>query len=128
MRGGKPAVDDWSWSQTRRRLHALAILARPYKGRTALAVVALLGATAAALAPPYLVGSAVDEVKRGDTQQLGWIVVAFVGAGVLGVAFGYAQTYFTGWTGERMLADLRASSSGISSGSRSGSTSATAPA
>jgi ABC-type multidrug transport system, ATPase and permease components len=26
---------------------------------------------------------------------------------VLGIAFSYAQTYFTGWTGERMLADLR---------------------
>ena len=32
---------------------------------------------------------------------------AFVAAGVLGIAFSYAQTYFTGWTGERMLADLR---------------------
>ena len=28
-------------------------------------------------------------------------------AGALGIAFTYAQTYFTGWTGERMLADLR---------------------
>ena len=26
---------------------------------------------------------------------------------MLGIAFSYAQTYFTGWTGERMLADLR---------------------
>ena len=44
---------------------------------------------------------------RGDTHLLGWIVVAFVAAGVLGIVFSYAQTYFTGWTGERMLADLR---------------------
>ena len=36
-----------------------------------------------------------------------WLVVAFVAAGVLGIVFSYAQTYFTGWTGERMLADLR---------------------
>ena len=36
-----------------------------------------------------------------------WLVVAFVAAGVLGILFSYAQTYFTGWTGERMLADLR---------------------
>jgi ATP-binding cassette, subfamily B, bacterial len=107
MRGGRGAVDDWSWAQTKRRLRALVALARPYKGRTAVAVTALIGATAAALVPPYLVGLAVDEVQRGDTHLLGWIVAAFIAAGVLGVAFTYAQTYFTGWTGERMLADLR---------------------
>jgi len=107
MRGGRQQVEDWSWAQTKRRLVALARLARPYKARTALAILSLLGATAVALAPPYLVGRAVDEVKRGDTHLLGIIVVAFVASGGLGIAFTYAQTYFTGWTGERMLADLR---------------------
>src|SRR5947208_6417655 len=100
-------VEDWSWAQTRRRLTALYRLARPYKGRTALAVLSLLCATAVALAPPYLVGRTVDEVKRGDTSKLGWFVVAFVAAGALGIVFTYGQTYYTGWTGERMLADLR---------------------
>jgi ABC-type multidrug transport system fused ATPase/permease subunit len=107
MRGGRATVDDWSWRQTKRRLRALYTLARPYRGRTALAVLALLAATAVTLAPPYLVGRAVDEVRRGDTHLLGLIVVAFVSAGVLGIAFSYAQSYYTGWTGERMLADLR---------------------
>jgi ABC-type multidrug transport system fused ATPase/permease subunit len=105
--GGRPAVDDWSWRQTKRRGAALARLARPYKVRTAVSIVALLGATAVALAPPYLVGRTIDVVRRGETSRLGWYVVAFVGAGALGIAFSYAQTYFTGWTGERMLADLR---------------------
>ena len=100
-------VEDWSWAQTKRRLTALYRLARPYKARTGLAVVSLLGATAVALAPPYLVGRTVDEVKRGDTSTLGRLVVAFVAAGALGILFTYAQTYYTGWTGERMLADLR---------------------
>jgi ATP-binding cassette subfamily B protein len=100
-------VEDWSWAQTRRRLTALYRLARPYKARTALAVLSLLCATAVALAPPYLVGRTVDEVKRGDTSELGLFVVAFIAAGALGIVFSYAQTYFTGWTGERMLADLR---------------------
>jgi ATP-binding cassette subfamily B protein len=108
MRGGRAAVDDWSWAQTKRRLRALVSLARPYRGRTALAVISLVGATAVALVPPYLVGRSVDEVRRGHTHLLGWIVVAFVAAGALGIAFSYAQTFFTGWTGERMLADLRA--------------------
>jgi ABC-type multidrug transport system fused ATPase/permease subunit len=107
MRGGRPQVEDWSWAQTKRRLSALYRLARPYKLRTALAVLSLLGATAVALAPPYLVGRTVDEVRHGQTSKLGWFVIAFVAAGVLGILFTYAQTYFTGWTGERMLADLR---------------------
>ncbi|HEY2220335.1 MAG TPA: ABC transporter ATP-binding protein [Gaiellaceae bacterium] len=100
-------VDDWSWSATRRRLLALYRLASPYKLRTALAILSLLGATAVSLAPPILIGTAVDEVRRGQTDALGWIVIAFVGAGLLGIVCTYAQTYFTGWTGERMLADLR---------------------
>jgi ABC-type multidrug transport system fused ATPase/permease subunit len=107
MRGGRPTVEDWSWAQTKRRLSALYRLARPYKWRTALAVASLLGATGVALAPPYLVGRTVDEVRHGQTSRLGWFVAAFVVAGALGIVFTYAQTYFTGWTGERMLADLR---------------------
>jgi ATP-binding cassette subfamily B protein len=106
-RGAKHQVDDWSWTRTRRRLGTLYRLARPYKARTAVAIVSLLAATAAALAPPYLVGRAVDEVQAGNTSELVWIVSAFVAAGVLGVAFSYVQTYSTGWVGERMLADLR---------------------
>ena len=104
-RSGK--VEDWSWAQTKRRLSTLYRLVRPYKAQTGLAILTLLAATAVSLAPPYLVGRAVDEVKAGHTHALRWIVIVFLGAGVLGVACSYAETYFTGWTGERMLADLR---------------------
>ncbi|HWB21532.1 MAG TPA: ABC transporter ATP-binding protein [Gaiellaceae bacterium] len=100
-------VEDWSWAQTKRRLSTLYRLARPYKARTALAILTLLAATAVSLAPPYLVGHAVNDVKNSDTHSLRWVVVAFVAAGLLGIVCSYAQTYFTGWTGERMLADLR---------------------
>jgi ATP-binding cassette subfamily B protein len=107
MRGGRPQVDDWSWRQTKRRAVALYRLARPYKLRTTLAILTLLGATAVSLAPPYLVGRTIDVVRHGHTTRLETYVLAFVAAGALGIAFSYAQTYFTGWTGERMLADLR---------------------
>ena len=107
MRGGRPQVEDWSWAQTRRRLTALYHLARPYKLRTALAIVSLLAATAVSLIPPLIIGGTVNEVKKGNTSNLVWFVVAFVAVGVLGILTTYAQTYFTGWTGERMLADLR---------------------
>jgi ATP-binding cassette, subfamily B, bacterial len=100
-------VDDWSWRQTKRRTKALYRLARPYKLRSSLSIFTLFGATAVSLAPPYLVGHTVDLVKDGETSKLWLYVIAFVAAGVFGIVFSYAETYFTGWTGERMLADLR---------------------
>jgi ABC-type multidrug transport system fused ATPase/permease subunit len=105
-RGAK--VDDWSWRATTRRLRTLARLAAPYKLRTTLAVASLLAATATALAPPYLAKLAIDDgIVHKDLSKLTVVVAAFLGAGILSLAAGYAQTYFTGWTGERILADLR---------------------
>jgi ATP-binding cassette subfamily B protein len=101
-------VSDWSWRSTRRRLATLASLTAPYRGRTALAIVFLLTATGTSLLPPALAKYAVDDgIRKQDFNALWWIVGAFVAAGVLNWAAGYAQTYFTGWVGERMLADLR---------------------
>jgi ABC-type multidrug transport system fused ATPase/permease subunit len=101
-------VQDWSWDQTKRRLTTLVRLIRPYKARTALAIGSLLAATVVSLAPPYLIKLAIDEgIRHRQLHRLELIVIAFLVAGVLGLVFSYAQTYFTGWTGERMLADLR---------------------
>ncbi len=105
--GGSKKVEDWSWGATKRRLTTLWRLARPYKLRTIVAIVALLASTAASLAPPFLIGRAVDDVRKGNTHSLGLIVVGFVASGVIVFLCSYAQTYFTSWTGERMLADLR---------------------
>ena len=101
-------VDDWSWRQTRRRLRVLLRLARPYRGRTALALLTLVAYTAVALLPPYLSKLAVDEgIQPADLQRLTVIVVAFLLAGIASFVLSGAQTYFTGWVGERALADLR---------------------
>jgi ATP-binding cassette subfamily B protein len=101
-------VEDWSWRQTRRRLAVLVRLARPYKARTALAIATLLGFTLVALLPPYLAKLAVDDaIAQRDLGALTIIVVAFLAAGVAAFALSGAQTYLTGWVGERALADLR---------------------
>ncbi|MFL6005385.1 MAG: ABC transporter ATP-binding protein [Gaiellaceae bacterium] len=106
QRGAK--VDDWSWRQTRRRLATLARLTSPYKGRTALALGSLLAATATGLLPPYLAKLAIDDgIRQEDLHALTLIVIVFLIAGIANWATSYAQTYFTGWTGERILADLR---------------------
>jgi ATP-binding cassette subfamily B protein len=101
-------VGDWSWQQTRRRLAILVRLTRHYPGRALLALATLLAFTVVGLAPPYLAKVAVDHgIERGDLSELGWIVVAFVAAGAATLALSSAQTYLTGWVGERVLADLR---------------------
>ena len=101
-------VEDWSWRQTRRRLGVLFRLARPYRGRAALAIVTLVAYTLVALLPPYLVKLAVDDgIAAGDLRTLSVIVVAFLLAGIAAFVLSGAQTYFTGWVGERALADLR---------------------
>jgi ABC-type multidrug transport system fused ATPase/permease subunit len=101
-------VDDWSWRRTARRVSMLARLTLPYRGRTALAVGSLLAATLTGLAPPYLAKLAIDDgIRAGDLELLGVLIALLVGAGLLNLLTSSAQTYFTGWTGERILADLR---------------------
>ena len=101
-------IEDWSWKQTRRRLGVLARLAGPYKARSALAGVTLVAYTVVALVPPYLAKVAIDDgIKAGDLRTLSVVVVAFVIAGIAAFALSASQTYYTGWVGERALADLR---------------------
>ena len=101
-------VEDWSWAQSRRRLGVLVRLARPYRTRTALAGLTLVAYTVAALLPPYLAKLAVDNgIVAKDLHTLTLVVLAFMAAGIAAFALSGAQTYFTGWVGERALADLR---------------------
>src|SRR4249920_2108102 len=101
-------VDDWSWRQTRRRIGVLLRLARPYRARSALAVATLVAYTVVALLPPYLSKLAVDDgIQARDLETLSLVVAAFLVAGVAAFFLSGAQTYFTGWVGERSLADLR---------------------
>jgi ABC-type multidrug transport system fused ATPase/permease subunit len=90
------------------RLRHLISLLRPYRVRVALMFVALLLATGAALAPPYLAGRAIDDgIKDGDTKALTIIVIAFLGAAVINWAATYVQTFLINWVGQRALQDLR---------------------
>jgi ABC-type multidrug transport system fused ATPase/permease subunit len=101
-------VADWSWRRTVRRISTLARFASRYKLRTGLAVASLLAATVTSLAPPYLAKLALDDgIRKQDYHTVVIVVVVFVVAAVLNLGASAAQTYFTGWTGERILADLR---------------------
>jgi ABC-type multidrug transport system fused ATPase/permease subunit len=94
--------------QRGRKLRWMAGLLRPYRRRVALTMIAILAATGAALAPPYLAGQAVDAgIVAEDTGALTMIVAAFVGVAIVYAAATYAQTYLVGWVGTRALQDLR---------------------
>jgi ATP-binding cassette subfamily B protein len=91
-----------------RRVRRLGRYVAPYRGRALLGLAAVLVTMAASLAAPYLTGLAIDEgIAKGDLDALTWIVVAFVGIGLIGLAASGAQTYLVGLTGEGVLTDLR---------------------
>jgi len=91
-----------------KKLGKLLALLRPYRGRVMLMFGALVVATAASLAPPYLAGRAIDDgIRAGDTSALTVILVVFIAAAGVNWAATYLQTYLVSWVGQRALADLR---------------------
>ena len=91
-----------------RKVRWLFGLLRPYRRRVVLTGVALLVATAAALAPPYLAGRAVDDgIRANDATALTVIVAVFIVTALVLWAATFAQTYLVGWIGQRALQDLR---------------------
>jgi ATP-binding cassette subfamily B protein len=94
--------------QRGRKVRWLLGLLRPYRHRVWLMLVALVVATAASLAPPFLAGQAIDHgIVPGDLSALDLIVGAFVVSALIYWLASYAQSYLTGWVGERALQDLR---------------------
>jgi ABC-type multidrug transport system fused ATPase/permease subunit len=94
--------------QRARKVRWMIGLLRPYRRRLILMFVALLLETGAALAPPFLLGKAIDSgISAGDVSTLDWIVAAFVFATVLYAVATYWETYLVGWIGTRALQDLR---------------------
>ncbi len=94
--------------QRGRKVRWMLGLLRPYRRRVIVMLVALVIATAAGLAPPYLAGLAIDKgIKPGDISALDLIVAAFVASALIYWLASFAQSYLTGWVGERALQDLR---------------------
>ena len=90
-----------------RKVRWLFSLLGPYRRQVLMMLSALILATGATLAPPFLVGKAISAVLDGDTSALILIVAGFLVAALIGWATSYVQTYLVGWVGERALQDLR---------------------
>jgi ATP-binding cassette subfamily B protein len=97
-----------SFGHSVRRIAKLARLVKPYKGRTILALLALLGTTAAALAGPWVAKLAIDDgITPHDRMALVMYVVLYLVLAIIGLVLESAQTYLTTWVGQRVLTDLR---------------------
>jgi ABC-type multidrug transport system fused ATPase/permease subunit len=90
-----------------RKVRWLFSLLRPYRRQVLMMLGALVLATGATLAPPFLVGKAVSAALNGDSSALVLIIVGFLAAALIGWGTSYLQTYLVGWVGERALQDLR---------------------
>jgi ATP-binding cassette, subfamily B, bacterial len=91
-----------------RKLRGLAEILAPYRWRVLAMFIALVAATAAALAPAPLAKLAIDQgIRHHDTGTLDLIVLVFLASAVVYGVATYAQTYLVGWVGQRALQDLR---------------------
>ncbi|HEU4697705.1 MAG TPA: ABC transporter ATP-binding protein [Gemmatimonadales bacterium] len=80
----------------------------PYRGRTALAVLLLLGSALLALVGPALTRRALDvAIPRHDLGLLGLLAVVYLGALAVEFALEYAQAVLTALIGQRVMYDLR---------------------
>lgn len=85
---------------------------KPYRGRFALAIVALLGSSLAGLAFPAMTGLMIDAAThRRDSVFGGLGSVALVFLGILGAQalLGFLRVYLSTMVAERVIADLRTS-------------------
>jgi ATP-binding cassette subfamily B protein len=90
-----------------RKVRWLFSLLRPYRRQVLMMLGALILATGATLAPPFLVGKAIQVSLNGDSTALVLIIAGFLVAALIGWGTSYLQTYLVGWVGERALQDLR---------------------
>jgi ATP-binding cassette subfamily B protein len=91
-----------------RKLKGLIRLLRPYRGRVSLMFITLFLATGASIAPAPLAKMAIDKgITPKDVAALDTTVALFLLSAVVYLLATAAQTWLTGWVGQRALADLR---------------------
>ena len=86
----------------------LAYLA-PYRGKMALAIVLVIITSGLTLSIPYLVGVAIDDfIVAGDLPGLTRVSLLIAGIYIALFVATAAQSYLLSWTGQRVLASMRA--------------------
>ena len=83
-------------------------IARPYRAWFALALAAILLATAIETAQVWVFKEVVDEVLvPKDLGPFAWLALAYVGLALLDGLVAFADDYASTWVGEHFLLDLR---------------------
>ncbi|MEL6772635.1 MAG: ABC transporter ATP-binding protein [Bacteroidota bacterium] len=83
-------------------------LARPYAGRLAIALILTVGATVVSLIVPLGLRELLDAVfEAGNSGLLDTLTVLLLGLFVARALLSLAGEYLLGWTGERVVSDLR---------------------
>jgi ATP-binding cassette subfamily B protein len=91
-----------------RRLRRLSVYVRRSTRRVVIGLAAMLVATGAGLAAPYLAKVAIDSaIVPQDLTALAYIVAAYLVILIVGFGAQGIQTYEIGYAGERILTDLR---------------------
>jgi ATP-binding cassette subfamily B multidrug efflux pump len=81
---------------------------RPYKAQVAIALAAIIAASALQLVQPWLMKVAIDRyIARGDLSGIDLIAAAFLATLLLSFAFEYVQTWTLQITGQRIMYDMR---------------------
>jgi ATP-binding cassette subfamily B multidrug efflux pump len=81
---------------------------RPYRREVVVALAALMGGSALALAQPYLMKVAIDRyIARHDLSGLNLIALLFLAVLVGAFVFEYLQTYILQYVGQRIMYDMR---------------------
>jgi ATP-binding cassette, subfamily B, multidrug efflux pump len=91
-----------------RLMRRLAVFIRPYWRRLAVAMLLLVGAALAELAPPYLVRTAIDgPIAAQDVQGILPLFGLYLVALLTSFACRYGQTYIMQSTGQQVMVDIR---------------------
>jgi ATP-binding cassette subfamily B multidrug efflux pump len=81
---------------------------RPYKLQVAIALAAIIAASALQLVQPWLMKIAIDQyIATGDLAGLDWIAAAFLVTLLMSFALEYVQTWTLQMTGQRIMYDMR---------------------
>ncbi|MEL6444748.1 MAG: ABC transporter ATP-binding protein [Bacteroidota bacterium] len=89
-------------------LGRILALARPYAGRLAIALILTVGATVVSLIVPLGLRELLDAVfEAGNSGLLDTLTVLLLGLFVARALLSLAGEYLLGWTGERVVSDLR---------------------
>ena len=81
---------------------------RPYKPQVAIALAAIIAASALQLVQPWLVKVAIDQyIATGNLAGLDWVAAAFLATLLASFALEYLQTWTLQMTGQRIMYDMR---------------------